>query len=68
MKAGSRLRALRSRLGVTTREVAEQSHQIATAEGNPEFYISNAWLTKLENTGFRSQHSQAHHPERRVPS
>jgi transcriptional regulator with XRE-family HTH domain len=50
MKAGSRLRALRSRLGISTREVAEQSHQIADAEGNPEFYISNAWLTKLENT------------------
>jgi transcriptional regulator with XRE-family HTH domain len=50
MKAGSRLRALRSRLGITTRDVAERSQQIAHAEGNPEFYISNAWLTKLENS------------------
>jgi transcriptional regulator with XRE-family HTH domain len=45
-----RLKKLRTRLGITTREVAEQSQQIAEAEGNPEFFISNAWLTKLENT------------------
>jgi transcriptional regulator with XRE-family HTH domain len=50
MKASSRLRALRSRLGITTREVAAQSQQIANAEGNPDYYISNAWLTKLENS------------------
>ncbi len=28
----------------------EKSQGIAEAEGNEEFYISNAWLTKLENT------------------
>jgi transcriptional regulator with XRE-family HTH domain len=50
MSAGLRLKELRSRLGITTREVADHSQQIAAAEGNPEFYISNAWLTKLENT------------------
>ena len=50
MRPAERLKELRSRLGITTREVAEQSQQIADAEGNPEFYISNAWLTKLENT------------------
>src|SRR5216683_757044 len=50
MSAGGRLKELRSRLGITTREVADQSQQIAVAEGNAEFYISNAWLTKLENT------------------
>jgi transcriptional regulator with XRE-family HTH domain len=30
--------------------VEEKSQGIAEAEGNDEFYISNAWLTKLENT------------------
>jgi transcriptional regulator with XRE-family HTH domain len=50
VRLAERLKGLRSRLGITTREVAEQSQRIADAEGNPEFYISNAWLTKLENT------------------
>jgi transcriptional regulator with XRE-family HTH domain len=30
--------------------VAERSQLIAQAEGNEEFYISNAWLTQIENT------------------
>jgi transcriptional regulator with XRE-family HTH domain len=51
LRPAERLRELRSRLGITTREVSEQSQQVAEAEGNSEFYISNAWLTKLENTG-----------------
>jgi transcriptional regulator with XRE-family HTH domain len=50
VRPAERLRELRSRLDITTREVAQQSQRIAEAKGNPEFYISNAWLTKLENT------------------
>ncbi|MBZ5701693.1 MAG: helix-turn-helix transcriptional regulator [Acidobacteriia bacterium] len=50
MSVAGRLRELRSRIGITTREVADQSQKIAEAEGNPEYYISNAWLTQLENT------------------
>ena len=45
-----RLKELRSRLGITTREVADLSQKIAEAEGNSEFHISNAWLTQLENS------------------
>jgi len=45
-----RLKAIRSRLGITTREVADFSQKIAEAEGNPEFHISNAWLTQVENS------------------
>jgi transcriptional regulator with XRE-family HTH domain len=45
-----RLKELRSRLGISTREVAELSQNIAEAEGNPEFHISNAWLTQVENS------------------
>src|ERR1700680_2227416 len=44
------LKDIRCRLGITTREVAEFTHKIAEAEGNPEFHISNAWLTQVENS------------------
>ncbi len=49
MRAGEQLRELRNRLGVTTREVEEFSRSIAEDRKNEEFYISNAWLTQLEN-------------------
>jgi transcriptional regulator with XRE-family HTH domain len=50
LSTAGRLRELRSLIGITTREVAEQSQKIAEAEGNPEYFVSNAWLTQLENT------------------
>ena len=49
MRPGEQLRELRSRLGITTREVEEFSRSIAEDRQNEEFYISNAWLTQLEN-------------------
>lgn len=49
MRPGEQLRELRNRLGVTTREVEEFSRAIAEDRANEEFYISNAWLTQLEN-------------------
>jgi transcriptional regulator with XRE-family HTH domain len=49
MRAGEQLRELRNRLGITTREVEEFSRTIAEDRENEEFYISNAWLTQLEN-------------------
>jgi transcriptional regulator with XRE-family HTH domain len=49
-RPGDQLRELRNRLGVTTREVEELSRRIAERSGNEEYYISNAWLTQLENT------------------
>jgi transcriptional regulator with XRE-family HTH domain len=36
-------------LGITTRAVTEGSRKIAEAEGNPEYHISSAWLTQVEN-------------------
>ena len=48
---GDHLRALRFRLGITTRDVESLSQKIAEEEGNPEFAISNAWLTQLDNSG-----------------
>src|SRR5437868_838225 len=44
------LKDLRARLGITTRDVAELSQKIAETQGNPEFQISNAWLTQIENS------------------
>src|SRR5258707_9745320 len=44
------LKEIRSRLGITTRDVADFSQKIAEMEGNPEFHISNAWLTQIENS------------------
>jgi transcriptional regulator with XRE-family HTH domain len=49
VRAGEHLRELRNRLGVTTREVEEFSRAISEDRQNEEFYISNAWLTQLEN-------------------
>jgi len=48
-RAGDRLRQLRSRLGLTTREVAELSRKIADAEENEEFALSHARLIQIEN-------------------
>ncbi len=49
LPAGEQLRELRTRRGVTTREVEEYSRTIADDHTNEEFYISNAWLTQIEN-------------------
>ena len=49
MRPGEQLRELRNRLGITTREVEEFSRTVAEDRQNEEFYISNAWLTQLEN-------------------
>jgi len=48
--AGERLKEIRTRLGITTRDVADFSQKIADEEENQEYYISNAWLTQIENT------------------
>jgi len=46
--AAEQLKALRHRLGMTTRQVERLSQQVADAKNNPEFYISHAWLTNIE--------------------
>jgi transcriptional regulator with XRE-family HTH domain len=35
---------------MSTRQVADHSERIAETEGNPEFCISNGWLTQIENS------------------
>jgi transcriptional regulator with XRE-family HTH domain len=49
-RPSEQLKAIRTRLGITTREVAELSQRLADTEGNPEYAISNAWLTQVENS------------------
>lgn len=49
MTPGDRLKELRMKLGISTREVALCSKTIADAENNSEFLISSPWLTQIEN-------------------
>lgn len=49
MDPGSRLKEVRTRLGISTREVADFSRAIAEAERNEEFRLSSPWLTQIEN-------------------
>ncbi len=49
MHPGARLKEVRSKLGITTREFAAFSKAIADTEGNEEFLISDTWLTQIEN-------------------
>src|SRR5258708_33032181 len=50
MNSGKSLKDLRTRLGITVREVEDESQKIASAQCNPEFLVSNNWLTRLENS------------------
>jgi transcriptional regulator with XRE-family HTH domain len=50
MRSGAQLQEIRSRLGMTTREVSERSEKIAGTKSNDEFKISIAWLTEIENS------------------
>jgi transcriptional regulator with XRE-family HTH domain len=50
--AGERLKELRARLGLTTRDVEANSQQIADEKHNREYYLSHAWLTDIENGKF----------------
>jgi transcriptional regulator with XRE-family HTH domain len=49
-RPSEQLKAIRTRLGITTRDVAELSQKLADSEGNSEYAISNAWLTQVENS------------------
>lgn len=51
MRPGEQLRELRNRLGISLREVEEFSRLIAEDRQNEEYFISNPWLTQLENKG-----------------
>src|SRR5258708_20870269 len=46
-----RLRNIRTRLGMTTRDVEAFSRRTSNEEENEDYCISSAWLTQVENTG-----------------
>lgn len=48
MSAGDQLKAIRVRLGITLREVEDQSRRIADSEGSDDYFLSNAWLSQIE--------------------
>jgi transcriptional regulator with XRE-family HTH domain len=50
--AGARLKMLRERLGLTTRDVEARSRRIAQERTNQEYYLAHAWLTDIENGEF----------------
>ncbi len=50
--AGAKLKEMRVRLGLTTRDVEARSQQIADDRHNREFYLSHAWVTDIENGEF----------------
>jgi transcriptional regulator with XRE-family HTH domain len=52
-RAGARLKEMRVRLGLTTREVEERSQRIADERHNREYHISHAWVTDIENGEFK---------------
>ena len=49
MVASEQLREIRNRLGISMRDVEELSRKIADEEGNDEYFVSNPWLTQIEN-------------------
>ena len=49
MTAGDRLRLIRYKLGITTREVEDLSRAIAESKRNDDFFISHGWITRIEN-------------------
>lgn len=50
---GKRLKAVRERLGLSTRDVQRMSRQIASEKHNEEFYVSHNWVTDIERGKFR---------------
>ena len=49
LEAGKRLRAVRERLGLTTRDVEGLSDQIAAEKNDQAFSLSHNWLSEVEN-------------------
>lgn len=49
MQTVDSLKRVRQVLGITLRDVEELSQQLADAEGNSEFFVSKAWLTRIES-------------------
>ena len=51
--AGAKLKEMRARVGLTTRDVEAKSQQIADERHNREYYLSHAWVTDIEKAEFK---------------
>ena len=51
VRAGSGLRRIRERLGLTLRDVEEATLEISSAENNVEYFVSVGRLNQIENDG-----------------
>jgi transcriptional regulator with XRE-family HTH domain len=51
--AGSRLRAERERLRLSSRDVERLSYEIALARSDMRYYVSHSWVTDIERGKFR---------------
>lgn len=51
--AGSRLRAERERLRLSSRDVESLSYEIALARSDMRYYVSHSWVTDIERGKFR---------------
>jgi transcriptional regulator with XRE-family HTH domain len=49
VQGGQKLKEIRNRRNIKTREVEEASRRIAQAKGDKRFGISDTWLTQIEN-------------------
>lgn len=47
-EAGRHLRTARERLGLSTRDVERLSRALAESKQNQEYYVSHAWLSRIE--------------------
>jgi transcriptional regulator with XRE-family HTH domain len=50
--AGKRLKAVRERLGLSTRAVQQMSRQVASEKQNEEYFLSHNWVTDIEQGRF----------------
>jgi transcriptional regulator with XRE-family HTH domain len=48
-RAGSKLKQLRERVGLTLREAEARSQRLANEKQNQDFFISRGWLNNIEN-------------------
>src|SRR5882672_12419072 len=51
--AGSRLRAEREALRLSSRDVERLSYEIAVARRDMRYYLSHSWVTDIENGKYR---------------
>ena len=52
-EAGSRLRAERERLRLSSRDVERLSYELALQRSNKQYYVSHSWVTDIERGKFR---------------